>query len=189
MSTLLVWLLLAATPGPAKLPADWPAARAQLKQEIEASWARRPYHGPDGAWLARMAPPLPQVWPPDGKGSYVVHAFAAGLKPGLHDGEEVVAPWADWLITGGSTTVKDLGQPRRLGIQGVRPLQAEELKVFNTTDAAEQAVLALTRATSAPRLTPLVKRYYCLWSSNNAVIAGELQRLHPAFWKWLGCGG
>jgi hypothetical protein len=195
MFTLVTGLLLmaAGSSDSAKLPPTWVAAKARLQEEMQSHWAERHHQGrnklgtePGPSLSARLAPPMPQVWPPDGKGRYVVHAFAAGIRPGLHDGEEVAAPWADWLIAGNSRTVKDLGDLRRLGMQGVRPMQGDEGEVHRTADAAEQAVVAMTR-TSRPKLTPLVKRYYCQWFFNNAVISAELQRLHPEFFQWLEC--
>jgi hypothetical protein len=187
-------LLLAAPPAaPTKLPARWPEAKALLNKEISVQWDVRRHQGrdrvsadPGPTWVPRLTPPLPLVWPPDGKGTYVVYAFAAGKLPSVHDGEEVSAPWSQWLVTGSALSAKELGDLRRLGMQGVRPLQGEQAEVARTAEAAEQAVIALTKTTK-PKLAPLVKRYYCQWFFNNAVVSSELQKLHPEFTKWLEC--
>jgi hypothetical protein len=184
------WLLAAQAPAalPAKVPALWVQAKGRLKDEIKIRWAALDRRvEPSGAtWIERMTPPVPRAWPPDGKSGYVVYAFAAGMRGSLHDGEEVAAPWAALAVQGGALSVKELGNLRRVGMQGVRPMQASEEEVGRTADAAQQALLTLTRSTQA-RPVPLIQRYYCQWFGNNVVIAGEVRALHPDFFKWLGC--
>ena len=190
MFKLVVCLLLVAATKPIRVPAQWLAARAVLRSEMESRWKdrRQPAAEPGAPlWSPRLTPPLPAVWPPDGKGGYVVHAFAAAMRPSLHDGEEVAAPWIRFQLGGGALESRDLGTLRRLGMQGVRPLNAAEAEVARTADAAEQAVVALTKTTRSDP-APLVKRYYCQWASNNAVIGAELKRLHAGFFTALGCG-
>lgn len=198
MITLLAALLAAATPAPAaKSSTKWVAMKAKIWETVNMTWTARHYQGKDNfdgdsdAKLGpRLSPPIPAVWPPTGKGGYFVYAFAAGPRPSLHDGEEVGAPWARATIDGANQRVDDLGQLKRLGMQGVRALGAPETEIAHTADAAAQVVVTLTRTPApkpVPKPAPIVQRYYCQWSFYNAVVAAELQRLHPDFWKWLGC--
>jgi hypothetical protein len=200
MITIVAALLLAAAPAaPAKMSTKWVAVKAKIQQTVQTSWAVRHHEGKDvivgsegDARLGpRLSPPVPATWPPTGKGGYYVYAFAAGARPSVHDGEEVAAPWARAVIDGTNQRVEDLGQLKRLGMQGVRPLSGSTVEILKTAEAAEQEVVALTRTAAPksgpPKPAPVVQRYYCQWSFDNAVIAAELQRLHPDFWKWLGC--
>ncbi len=46
-------------------------------------------------WRMRVSAPFPQAWPPPAGGAAVVcYAYAARLRPGLADGEQVASPWA-----------------------------------------------------------------------------------------------
>ena len=142
---------------------------------------------------ARVAPPLPSSWPPQGPTTLVFHVYAAAFDPSLADGERVQSTWALATLPpgAGEASLRTLRQPTRvLGIQGVRPLKAGEQAALSLArrDRAEEALLRLAREGRAdgPEAAD-VRDYYCAWLSVNGVIAGELKDASPAFFAWLGC--
>lgn len=139
----------------------------------------------------RVAPPVPARWPPQGPTALVFHVYAAVFDPGLRDAERVLSSWALATLEPGAAeaSLRTLRKPtRELGIQGVRPLRAEEQQALATRDAAEAALARLAREGRAegPEAAP-VRRYYCAWLSVNGVFAEELRGASPGFIEWLAC--
>ena len=143
-------------------------------------------------WNYVISPPFPAAWPPDGKGMVYYYAYASGFRMGLVDAEVVAAPWgrltAD-ALAGVSPKLEMLGE--RLtdaGVQGVRPLEPEEISVYKTKEAVEARILALSQSKSIPPADEkLIRLYFCQWRKGNGVIAGQIGKFHPGFFKWLEC--
>lgn len=140
---------------------------------------------------ARVAPPVPVRWPPQGPTALVFHVYAAVFDPALRDGERVLSSWALATLEPGAAQagLRTLRRPtRELGVQGVRPLRPEEQAALATRDSAESALARLARegrADGAEAAT--VRRFYCAWLSVNGVIAEELRGASPGFLDWLAC--
>ena len=159
------------------LPALAPLpVRAQRMPEVEAAWAGlgEAVRG----WMPALSPPLPSSWPPDGRVRR--YAFAYRPRPGLADGAEVAAPWA---IVEREVTVLDRTLTP-LGIQGVRPLRAEEIALAER-DAEVAALLAGPPDAAG---AALVRAFHCGWAGRQGVIARDILARHPDFAAWLGCG-
>jgi hypothetical protein len=182
---LVVVTALAAV-GPAGKPGavvSWKDAHKQI--EAAAGAALRTAEGGRG-WSARVTPPLPSVWPPDGRAGLVAYAYAARFSPGLSDGEKTAGTWARVVLEDGAPVVKDVTPLRPLGVQGGRPLQDGELEIARSDQAAIAELEAAARGKKLPD-APLVRKYYCFWRSTNGVIAEDLEGRHAAFFRWLAC--
>jgi hypothetical protein len=166
------------------------------RTQIRANWKHFQAEGhvpaaepPNGvSWDARITPPFPVAWPPTGDGLVAFYGYAAGLRFGLMDGEEVAAPWVKVAISAKTAPIAErLGAGlERLGPHGVRPLHGEALAIARSGGEAEAAVFALAAGTSvAPN--PLVQRFYCQWLRDSGV-GKSLRAKHTAFVGWLGCG-
>jgi len=134
-------------------------------------------------WSMRVAPPLPVVWPGDGR--LVRYAYAYRLRPGLADGEEQVGPFARAIeAPGWAVRVEVLeGALTPIGIQGVRPLRQGELAI--------PALAAPAAAALAAPMTPdgarVIRTYYCFWLGVNGVVAAQVGPRHAGFIAWLDC--
>jgi hypothetical protein len=140
---------------------------------------------------ARVAPPVPARWPPQGPTALVFHVYAAVFDPGLRDAERILSSWALATLEPGAAeaSVRTLRRPtRELGIQGVRPLRPDEQAALSGRDTAETALAQLAREGRAdgPEAAE-VRRYYCAWLAANGVFAEELRGASPAFFDWLAC--
>ena len=136
----------------------------------------------------RVSAPFPQSWPPPAAGGMAVvrYAYAARLRPGLVDGEEVAAPWARVTEAPDDMVSVEVLQPTLhfLSIQGVRPLGAGELAPAER----EAEAAALLQAGDGRATDGLVRASVCGWVARNGVIAATVTPLHPAFTRWLACG-
>lgn len=142
---------------------------------------------------ARVAPPVPAAWPPQGPTALVFHVYTAVFDPSLRDGERIQSSWALATLEPGAreASLRTLRRPTRdLGIQGVRPLKADEQAALSVTrrDRAEEALarLASEGRADGPEVAE-VRGYYCAWLSVNGVIAGELRDAGAGFFAWLAC--
>ncbi len=142
---------------------------------------------------ARVAPPVPAAWPPQGPTALVFHVYTAVFDPSLADGERIQSSWGLATLEPGAreASLRTLRQPtRELGLQGVRPLKAAEQAALSVAsrDRAEAALalLASEGRAAGPEAAD-VRGYYCAWLSVNGVIAGELRDASPGFLAWLGC--
>jgi hypothetical protein len=173
------------------LAAAGPPAERTVRERVEARVAEIAGGILPPMASARVAPPVPARWPPQGPTALVFHVYAAVFDPGLRDAERVLTSWALATLEPGAVeaSLRTLRKPsRELGVQGVRPLRPEERQALATRDAAEGALAQMAsegRAEGAEAAE--VRRYYCAWLSANGVFAGELRGASPEFFDWLGC--
>jgi hypothetical protein len=181
-------------PPAATVPKGTPMGAAQAALVADA-WRARIAAGRAGpigtAWSQRLTPPLPIAWPPAGQGQLEVFAYAARPGDRISDGEETAAPWARIRVLAGAPKLDDLGELQRIGIQGVRPLSADEIAIVRSGDEAAAALARIASARTLPNDASedasLVRRYFCLWRRTNGVIATALAPAHAGFFAWLGC--
>lgn len=192
---LAVWLT---TPLP-EAAMEPQSPRQEVESIIKVSWANIKSGLPAPrsfnefvSWDYAIAPAIPAAWPPDGKGVVYYYTFAYGSNPArLVDGQFVAAPWAQVKVdvARGAPELEILSKGiKEIGIQGVRPLREEEIKIFNQRAAVEEQIQTLSRKTSLHAIdAKRLKEFFQLWCSTNGVIAEELRRKHPQFFEWVGC--
>ncbi len=152
-----------------------------LKALVDAEWKRFPKPAVDPkrgpVWSSRTTPPFPVVWPSDGRLDF--YAFADGFRPGLMDGVCIAAPWLRVRVADNAAPVVTVLSKGLVdvGIQGVRPVNASELETLKKGPSLPEA---LRRADVAA-----LKDYYAAWTAFNGVIAGELRKLCPDFFRAL----
>jgi hypothetical protein len=160
----------------------------KIRDAVEAAWRQHRQRDGESPWRPRLSPPLPSAWPPDGQRRLLTYAYAFRLKPSIGQGEEIASPWARVITGDGIVELEELGHPRPLGLQGVRPLSAEELEIARTAPAAAAELDRLVQGVDLPEAPPVL-RYYCFWRQVNGVLAAELEQRHPEFFRWLACPG
>lgn len=143
------------------------------------------------SWDYRITVPFPENWPPKSGNGLVYYAVPFGLDlRNLAGAEYVGAPWARITISPGrSPQVKYLATKIvRLDQQGVRPLGAKEIEIFDTREAVRASLSKLTALPDPSSLeTKRIRDFYCLWISTNGVLASQLIKDHKSFFDWLGC--
>jgi hypothetical protein len=143
------------------------------------------------SWDYRITVPFPESWPPKAGNGLVYYAVPYGLNiRNLADAEYVGAPWARIMISPGrSSQIKYLTTKiLRLDRQGVRPLFAKEIEIFDSREAVKASLSKLTALPDPSSLeTKRIRDFYCLWMSTNGVLAGQLAKDHKTFFDWLGC--
>jgi len=143
------------------------------------------------SWDYRITVPFPESWPPKAGNGLVYYAVPYGLNiRNLADAEYVGAPWARIMISPGrSSQIKYLTTKiLRLDRQGVRPLFAKEIEIFDSREAVKASLSKLTALPDPSSLeTKRIRDFYCLWMSTNGVLAGQLTKDHKSFFDWLGC--
>ncbi len=107
-------------------------------------------------------------------------ARRAGRTPDIRDGVRVSAAWAK-LVLGTDAPALTRVSPalKELGIQGVRPISAEQ--------AHEQLRAYQAAAELRAGKLEAIRGAYCLWASNNGVIAESIKAEHAAFFAALAC--
>jgi hypothetical protein len=142
-------------------------------------------------WDYRITIPFPENWPPKPGNGLVYYAVPYGLDMrNLADAENVGAPWARITTSPGrSPQVTYLATKIvRLDRQGVRPLGAKEIEIFDSREAVKASLSQLTALPDSSSLeTKRIRDFYCLWISTNGVLAGQLTKDHKSFFDWLGC--
>ena len=142
-------------------------------------------------WDYRISVPFPENWPPKSGNGLVYYAVPYGLDMrNLADAEYIGAPWARITTSPGrSPQVKYLATKIvRLDRQGVRPLFAKEIEIFDTREAVEASLAKLTALPIPSSLeAKRIRDFYCLWLSTNGVLAGQLTKDHKSFFDWLAC--
>jgi len=142
-------------------------------------------------WDYRITIPFPENWPPKPGYGLVYYAVPYGLDMrNLADAEYVGVPWARITISPGrSPQVKYLATKIvRLDRQGVRPLLAKEIEIFDSREAVKSSLSKLTALPDSSSLeTKRIRDFYCLWMSTNGVLAGQFSKDHKSFFDWLGC--
>jgi hypothetical protein len=143
------------------------------------------------SWDYRITIPFPENWPPKPGDGLVYYAVPFGLDlRNLADAEYVGAPWARITISPSRfPQVKYLATKIvRLDRQGVRPLFAKEIEIFDSREAVKASLSKLTALPDPSSLeTKRIRDFYCLWMSTNGVLAGQLTKDHKSFFDWLGC--
>ncbi len=150
--------------------------------EIEAAWAAL---GPARrGWVLDVSPAFPASWPPDG--TLRRYALAWRHQPGIVDGVEVAEPWAQVETRPGSPArlIPLMPELRPLGIQGVRPMSAEELRVARSGAELDTRLATPGDSESAA----LIRAFHCGWARRQGVVARAILPRHPEFSAWLGCG-
>jgi len=80
-------------------------------------------------------------------------------------------------------------QIKEIGIQGVRPLRAEEIAVVKSYDAVEAQLYKLSREAARGNIdAPAIQRYFSLWCETSGTVAEQIRPYHKEFFHWLGCG-
>jgi len=169
-----------------------------FKELLDAQWENLEKPGSPGAvptvlWSYRVSPPFPSKWPPESKRSfhYYVYGYGFDLKRGLADAVLMAAPWAKVEVVcqrGIPLKVEVLSKRiREIGIQGVRPLSAEEIKVYDRRKEMEDYFFSLdAMPTETRQETRWLKQYYRTWVGGNGVLVQEIQYRHKSFFEWLG---
>ena len=142
-------------------------------------------------WDYRITVPFPENWPPEPGNGLVYYAIPYGSDMrNLADAEYVGAPWARITTSPGrSPQVKYLTTKIvRLDRQGVRPLFAKEIEIFDSRETVKASLSKLTTLPDPSSLeTKQIRDFYCLWISTTGVLAGQLTRDHKSFFDWLAC--
>ncbi len=97
---------------------------------------------PEPYWNYSVSLPFPSVWPPDRNLALIYYIYALGYAPrSLADGIYVAAPWAciEVDLKGNFPPKFKLlsNKIKEIGIQGVRPLNEEELAIYEKGDSGE----------------------------------------------------
>ena len=145
-------------------------------------------------WSYQVSPPFPMDWPPGATRRLCYYAYATGfsMQGGLADGVYVAAPWCRVIVTpsgGGQPTVERLsGRLREIGIQGVRPISADDKVIYDQAESVERLLATLN---AAPEESAAERRqlraYYCAWAGHNGTVVAEIRGLHEGFFRWLAC--
>ncbi len=169
---------------------------SEFRDRLEAEWrkirntAEETASGPV-VWSYRVSPPFPAFWPPNSSRKAYYYIYAAGnyLRGGLSDGDLVAPPWARIGVSGEASEMELLSDRlRRIGVQGVRPLSGAEADVYAQSDQTERYLLGLSSQPDdmSPK-TQTLKKYYCIWTSHNGIIADALRPRQETFIRWLDC--
>ncbi len=159
----------------ADTPADPPSL---VRTAVEDAW--KSLQDTKG-WTSDLTMPFPKVW--NGKPTALIwYAYASRMIPTLADGVEVSHPWA-WLeLPLGKDAQVDTqvlsSKMDVLGIQGVRPLSAAELKLL-------QGQPPLWKLLQEGQATDEVKQRVKQWMSVNGTIFAAVASHHQTFVNWV----
>jgi hypothetical protein len=154
-----------------------------IARQFVAAAAR--LEGEAKGWEMSVSPAFPEHWPGHSPGRLVFYAYAYRVNPQLADAVEVAGPWArGTLQPGHALQIEILRRSLEpLGIQGVRPMQANEMKL-----AQRQAQIeALLWAPASAEHSRLIRAFYCNWYGRQGVMAAAIEPRHSAFFRWLQC--
>jgi hypothetical protein len=169
-----------------------------LKPALDTAWAKigrptaGPHEPPGVCWSWRLSPPFPSEWPLGQESRLVFYAYAEGFDINVMDGVRVAAPWAlvEAPVSGGAMLVVTplADSIRELGIQGVRPLRADEVGSC-TAGTSDEEVFATVQASpeESEKARPGLSARYAFWSKYNGVIAEWIRSRNEAFFAWLRC--
>lgn len=134
-----------------------------------------------GMWTYKISPLFPEIWPSVKDTNVTYFIFAIEQDPqSLKDGEQIAAPWAEVKvklndISSATLTIKQKTL-LNIGIQGIRPLEKKESEAISNLAIAQHSILSLSHKDD-----DLIKRSYCAWKKNNAVISEEVKKRNPSF--------
>lgn len=172
----------------------WSAAFAQAEPAFDEM--RRAAGESWPAWGLRMMPPVPAAWPPGGSGTLVFYAGAArsGM-PELMDGEVVAHMWARIMVdaTPGAQPAATLERLTDAiveeGIQGIRPMNEQEVAVADTAPHVLEALVRIVRGTGLPPESPQTEAVRAYYRQALGFLGGFGRIVcedHPAFAAWVG---
>lgn len=151
----------------------------EMQAKIEKEWKEVARGDKDMYWEYAVTPGFPAKWPDDKDKTeyYYIYARGRDIKGGLVDAERIAAPWARVEVSPGAQQfVKMSGGIEKIGAQGVRPLNKDEVRIIDEYKKRRGQGGSLYQ-----------KDYYCFWLSTNGVIAENLRPKHENFFNWLGC--
>lgn len=147
--------------------------------KIEDEWKKINSERNDVVWQYRVSLPFPADWPYKGVEFYYVYAAGQDLRNMIADGELIAGPWARIEITpNGQNFVVLTKKLKKIGIQGVRPLNSKEVDLNHAQNESPKVGYANYESN---------KKYYCWWIGANGVIADAVRPYHEAFFKSLEC--
>lgn len=169
-----------------------------FKSILDARWSKLsvpkspPSDRPGVSWSWRLSPPFPSEWPPRKESRFIYYAFAEGFDLNIMDGVRIGALWAklEVPVSGDTPPVLTslLDAVKELGVQGVRPLSAEEMAKSGGSEPIESALGDLmAHPDQACDTRERISAYYCFWSRNNGVISEAIRPRHEKFFDWLKC--
>ena len=147
----------------------------------------------DILWIAyRSTPAFPSLWPPAVGLQLIHYVYAYGNDSDIHrqiaDGEFISKPWARLRkpsAPGIQPVVEFLeDELHQIGIQGFRPLNADELTIFEQVSQVENSFNQLLNGDSDKEYQAL-KIFYKTWLGLNGVIGEEIAKPHADFFRWL----
>lgn len=151
----------------------------EMQAKIEKKWTEVAKGNQDIYWEYVVTPGFPAKWPDDKDKTeyYYVYARGRDIKGGLIDAERVSMPWARIEVSPGAQRFVKMSEGiEKIGVQGVRPLNKDEVKIIDEHKKRRRQGGSLYQ-----------KDYYCFWLSTNGVIAENIRPRHENFFNWLGC--
>jgi hypothetical protein len=103
----------------------------------------------------------------------------------LIDGERISSPFLRIELHRGTPLANLVAlstQLNAIGIQGIRPLHAEEKEIFKSQSEIEEMML---RRDADDLDVSGVRNFYRLWIQTNGVIVQELRSSHDDFFRWI----
>ena len=189
-SIIVIFMMAAIAGGTQEIDKIKPVLDQKWK-ELEKTARSFPLPNQAINWDYRITVPFPESWPPKPGNGLVYYAVPYGLDmPNLADAEYVGAPWARITTSPGRfPQVKYLTTKIvKVDRQGVRPLFAKEIEIFDSREAVEASLSKLAALPDSSNLeTKRIRDFYCLWMSTNGVLAGQLTKDHKSFFDWLAC--
>lgn len=170
----------------------------QAQAAMKKAWAESGLVAPSAplgkVWSPRLSPAFPCEWPPDKiNGSLCYYAYAYRFDPNLHDGEYQSNLWARVTLTKeneGTVQVEHLVTPltfKEMGVQGVWPISADEVKAYDAASQLETTLFELIAGEKIPASPPKnIQAYYETWIKYNGLVAKQIKTEQSVFLKWLG---
>jgi hypothetical protein len=177
-----------------------PSMSHSFKPLLDAEWKKTQsgFYGhfskPAGvSWDYYVSPPFPVQWPPDADHRLFYYIYAMGYSPqNLSDGSYISAPWGRIEVVRTKNIppkfIRLSKKLRKIGIQGVRPINRKESLIYEKREAAETYLGTLAMLPNEnDKSAQLLREYFCTWYGHNGVISEEISKLHTPFFLWLGC--
>jgi len=163
-------------------------------QKVDRASSGRLFPSRPVLWSYQVSPPFPMDWLPGPKPRLCYYAYATGfsVQGGLADAVYVAAPWCRVIVSssGASPPILERLSPRlrEIGIQGFRPITAEEKAIYDQAGSVERFLSGLTSIPEESAAeTQLLRTYYCTWAGHNGTIVPEIRAFHEGFFRWLAC--
>jgi hypothetical protein len=168
-----------------------------IESLLESQWKtlKKNANG-DILWIAyRSTPAFPSDWPPNFTTELIYYIYAYGNYIDVYhqivDGEFISKPWARIRkpITPGVQPVVEFldDELHQIGIQGFRPLNADELTIYEQAEQVEESFSRLLKG-GIDRDYQAIKVFYVTWLGLNGVIGEHIRKSHADFSGWLKTG-